>query len=119
MKKGFSLIEVSIAVCILALILAGMLEIFNQGSNAAKKSKDSAAAYSLAREKLEAYSFAPLPPDGTISENYGTIAEFPDFRRVTNVSDYLYPGELKQIVVTVWWNNDRDSQSFVTLKADY
>lgn len=119
MKKGFSLIEISVAVALLALILGGMLGVFWQGFYAAEKSQERTAAYNLAREKSEEYSRIPLPSNGTATEDYGAIPEFSDFKRVVNISDYLYAGELKQITVTVYWNNDQDSQSFVTLKADY
>lgn len=118
-KRGFSLIEISIAVALLALILGGMLGIFWQGFNAARRSQERAVAYSLAREKLEEYSGVPLAPNGSTTEDYGQIPEFPDFKRVVNVSDYLYPGRLKRITVTVFWNSDQNSGSFVTLKADY
>ncbi|MFH1339348.1 MAG: type II secretion system protein [Candidatus Omnitrophota bacterium] len=118
-KRGFSLIEISVAVALLALILGGMLGIFWQGFVAEKKSQERTIAYSLAREKLEEYSRIPLPANGTITEDYGSIPEFSDFKRVINVGDYLFPGELKLITVNVYWNSDQDSQSFVTLKADY
>lgn len=117
--KGFSLLESMVAVLILSLLLGGMLGIFWQGFKAAENSSKRTIAYSLAREKLEEYSRTPLPSNGAATENYGTINGFTDFKRRADVNDYVYPGELKQITVTVYWNNDANSQSFTTLKADY
>jgi prepilin-type N-terminal cleavage/methylation domain-containing protein len=118
MRKGFSLIEIVIAVGILALIVGGMLEIFQQGFGAAKKSQDRTIAYSLAREKLEEKSSVlPWPPAG---EPRALVSGFSGVEReVVVVSPYLGYNDLALISVTVWWDNGNQSQTFVTLKANY
>lgn len=121
MKKGFSLIETAMAIALLALIIGGMLEVFRQGFAAAKKSGARTIAVNLAREKLEEYSRVPLPSNGSPAETegYGDIVNFAEFRRTVDVSDYIFPAELKRISVTVYWNGDQDSLVFETLKAAF
>jgi len=118
MRKGFSLLEVMVSVVILSSITGAAIEIFRLGYRAAAESQNRTIAYNLAREKLEQYSGIPLNYSGS-SEGYGAIANFLNFRRVVNVNYYAYGSYLIQITVTVYWNNDRNSQSFTTLKASY
>ncbi len=117
--KGFTIIEVAVSIAVLSVILGGVLGMFWQGELSLKKSRENIAAYNLARERLEEYSNTPLASNGTTTEDYNFIVDYPQFKRVTVVSDYTYPGELKRINVTVYWNTDLSSLSFETLKADY
>ncbi len=117
-KRGFSLIEISIAIAALALISSGVIGMFGQGFSYLKKSKERSIAYNLAQEKLEEkLSLSPWPPT---SEIKATVAGFPGFyRQVITTSPYAGYSDLAQIRVTVWWNNDKEQQSFDTLKANY
>ena len=117
-KKGFSLIEISITTVILALICSGMLGIFTQGFNYLGQSKARTIAYNLAREKLEEYSRLPLSGDLNNTEDYGEITDFPSFKRVVTI-EVEASGKLIQIAANVYWNNNQENQSIVTLKADY
>ena len=113
-RKGFSLIEVSIAILILALIAGGMLEIFSQGFNEAKKSRERTAAYSLAREKLEENFRYPFPSDSSGADTRnGIVYNW----RLTVAGGPIHPKELKQLRVTVSWGTE--SYTLTTLKADY
>ena len=129
-KRCFSLIEVSIAVLILALISGGMLEIFFQGFNAAKKSMERTTAYSLARGIIEEYSdWDTLDKldgtyDGTVTN--GVYTNPPNQVSLSGVSytptltvadGPIHPDKLKQLTVTVSWGTE--SYTLTTLKADY
>jgi prepilin-type N-terminal cleavage/methylation domain-containing protein len=120
-EKGFSLIEVAVAVIILALILTGVTGIFWQGFAQAKKAQDDTIAMNLARERIETLSNASsLPTDGVIVEDYGSISGFPAFKRRTLVIDAgAVNGELKQIFVTVYWDADARSQTYPTMQTNY
>lgn len=120
-KKGFSLIEICIAIALLAIILGFMLKIFSQGYRYVRKSKLQTVACFLAQEKTEENSVWP-PPDGTgtHTEDYGSIADFPDFKRVVVIADDPIPtlpaGSLKQLDVTVYWQGERGQRS-LTLRT--
>jgi len=113
-QKGLSLIEISIAVVILTLIAGGMLGIFSQGFNAAEKSQERTAAYSLAREKLEESFRYPFPSNSSGTTTRDNIV----YNWTLTVSDDpIYPGELKRLAVAVSWGTE--NYTLVTLKADY
>jgi prepilin-type N-terminal cleavage/methylation domain-containing protein len=113
-REGLSLIEVSVALVILALIAGGMLGIFSQGFNIGKLSKEKTIAYSLAREKLEESFCYPFPSDSSGTTTRNNIV----YNWTLTVSDGpIYPNELKQLAVTVSWGTE--SYTLVTLKADY
>lgn len=125
--KGFSLIEVAVAITILGLIAGGMVAIFWQGSKVTDSSKKKVVAVSLAREKLEELSEDSVLPDNSGSDAYGNITGFTEFRREWNVywadlDGVLgpdYPGNLAQIDVRVYWNNNAENISISTLEASY
>lgn len=117
-NKGLSLIEVTVAVAILALVFGGMLGVFWQGFNTGEESKRRTIAYSLAKEGLERKStFSPWPPT---SESRAGVSGFSGFEREVAVTcPYLGNNDLARIRITVWWNNGSRNQSFETLKANY
>lgn len=115
-NKAFSLIEIVIAIAILALILGGMTAIFSQGYLYLRKVRYKTIALALLQEKLEEESH--WPPTSS-SEGYGSISGYADFRREVTVSDYLYPGQLKKVTVSVWWDSDKNSKSISTLVGNY
>lgn len=124
-KRGYSIIEVAISLALLALILSGMLEVFNRGFSAASKTKQSAVMYNLARQTLEQYSlFSAIPANGTYALA-AVILNSTTYNRTLDIADgpcvtgQLCPpnNELKQVTVTV--TTGTNTFSLVTLKADY
>ena len=115
-KKGFSLIEVSLAIAILALVLSGMLGIFGQGYLYLKKTRERVVAYSLAKEALERYyDWASLPLTGA---TYNVSMNGVNYNVNVTVSDGpVYPSELKQLNVLLTW--PAGNFTIVTLKAIY
>tara|TARA_B100000315_G_C14472777_1_gene539154 strand:+ start:622 stop:987 length:366 start_codon:yes stop_codon:yes gene_type:complete len=118
-RKSIGLIEVSVAIVILAIVTAGMLNIFSQGSSYIEKTHLKTSALNLGRQKIEELAGLALPLVGTTSESYGDIVDFPGFRQSWSVSEHIYPGQLREIIVTVFWANDNEQQSFTTLTANY
>lgn len=125
--NGFSLIEVAVAIAILGLIAGGMVAIFGQGSKVTDSSRKKVVAVSLAREKLEELNYNFVLPADSGSDAYGNITGFTEFRREWNVSwadlDGVlgpdYPGNLAQIDVRVYWNNNAENITVSTLEASY
>lgn len=117
-KNGFSLIEVAVALTLLALVSGGMLAVFNQGFAAARKTQQRTFVYSLAREKIEEkFATNPWP---AANETRLAVSGFAGFEREVVVScPYLGFNDLARINVTVWWDNGARSQTLETLKANY
>jgi len=113
LKRTFSLIELAVAVMVLMLVSYGIAVIFRQGYMALGRSRVDSVAVSLARERMEELSYpAALPAVATTIEGYGSIADFPQYRRETVVTSHLtYPHtghpagqlELRRIDITVLW----------------
>jgi len=54
-NKGLSLIESIVAIAVLVIIMAGSLQVLDQGSFSSLKTREQTVAYGLARETLEDY----------------------------------------------------------------
>lgn len=129
-NKSFSLIEVAIALALLALILGGMLEIFNRGFSSARKTRQRAVVYNLARGILEDYSdwdsldgldgsVDAVVTNGAYALNPATITlNNVTYTPVLTISDGpTFPNKLKRTSLTVTWAGG--SFTLNTLKADY
>ena len=111
--RGFTLIEILIALTMFAVIGGGLLQLFNQGLRTARLADDRAHAVLLARSKLtELQAFEFLQP-GTLSGSFAdgfrwqatlSLAETTD-RRVMR----LLPLETD---VVISWGEGADAQSF-------
>ena len=115
-NHGFSLIEVSLALAILAMVLSGILGIFGQGYLDLKRARERVAAYSLAKEALERYyDWASLPLSGaTYSVNLNGV----NYNVNVTVTDGpVHPSELKQLNVSLAW--PAGNFTIATLKAYY
>jgi hypothetical protein len=122
-RKSFSLIEVSTAVVLLAIITSGMLGVFSQGAKVVRRSANRAIAYNLAQEKIEEkfrWVASDLnPPQG---EAQGPVTGFEGFEREVTVVSYSDPPEvpvntdLVVITATVWWDSGNRSISLQTLR---
>jgi len=113
-KRGFTLIEVVIALAILAVGLVGILSLFPIGFDAARRSVNSTQAALYSREKLEQVKNAGFPSVGT------TNGTFPDplYTWSQNVTEPT-AGVLRKIDLTVKWQYGTRSyqQVFTTYVA--
>ena len=130
-KKGFSIIEVAIALGILALVLSGTFAVFTRGATAARKTRDSTVMYNLARQALEQYSdWAVIPPfNGIYVLPAVTMNNF-TYNRSLTISDGPCAGlppfppcppnnSLKRVSVTVSVTPGIAAFTLSTLKANY
>ena len=137
MKKinSFSLIEISIAIAIFAIVSVYMMRILDQGHYYSRRLKMRTIAYFLAQDKMEELStssyaalfntpnpdasascLAPCPSDCVVppDECRAPVAGFTDFSREVNVTcPYLGYNNLAKISVMVYWQGDKGERSFV------
>lgn len=126
--KGFSLIEVAIALALLALFFGGMLGIFARGAIASRKTQEHTVAHSLARAAFEQYaSWSAL--DGLDGSTDGVVTNGAYTLTVSTINNITYtpvlmitdgpifPLQLKQLSLTITWASETFTIS--TLKADY
>ncbi|NIO09622.1 MAG: prepilin-type N-terminal cleavage/methylation domain-containing protein [Deltaproteobacteria bacterium] len=117
--KGFTLLEILVAVTILSIALLGMAGLTAALMEGTGVSNRLTTATTLVQDKLEemtdqGYAFTPAT-DTTTTENYNTIAGHPWYKRVTEV-DVDNPGTMmKTVTVTVFWHSDSHSVASETI----
>lgn len=107
-SKGFTLLEVLVALAILAGALTTVVVVFNHHLSLVVKDREETTAMLLVRAKLEEPGFL------TTTATEGSFApEQPDmvWKRQTTPTDY--PG-LQRFVLTVYWQNGQRTLSLVT-----
>jgi prepilin-type N-terminal cleavage/methylation domain-containing protein len=122
-KDAFTLIEITIALLILAVGLVGVLTLFPIGFKAAGRAGDLTVATFLAQQKLE--EGKRLGYDG-VDVGYDTANAkvsfgnpYSDYQYEVSVHDTEPPEpDLKQVDVTVYWSTD-DSIALTTYIANY
>jgi len=121
-KKGFTIIEVIVAVFILAVGIVAVLNMFPLGIQMARSSQMASVAVHLGQEKIEEMlsdTYNNLI-EGTATEEYGSIPGFEGHKRKTNINCVNYenllevscdydltndPEPLKKIEVEVFWRS--------------
>lgn len=119
--KSFTLIELMVAVFILAVGITGILAIFPIGLDIGKSSQMTSVTAQLGQAKIEeivSKSYSELLVAST-TEDYGTISGFPSYKRQVSINyvyvdanKALYPDqssasdtEIKKITVKVFWKS--------------
>ena len=117
--KGFTFIEVLIAIVILSVGLLAIGALSGGVIRGNNLSRQLTVATILAQDKMEdirrlGYSNTPST-DTTTTEDYGSITDYPSFKRVTQ-TDVDNPGEnMKTVIITVYWKPDNRSVILKTL----
>ncbi|MCX5692896.1 MAG: prepilin-type N-terminal cleavage/methylation domain-containing protein [Candidatus Omnitrophica bacterium] len=120
-KKGFSLLELIIAIAVLAVGLVGVLQIFPIGLRASQRAGMMTKASFLAQNKIEDVklagfdAIAELPPKIPLS---GMDGDFEWAIKIDNVSleGVESQDDMRKVVVTVSWpeRNTARSKDFIT-----
>jgi type IV pilus assembly protein PilV len=111
--KGFTLIEVLIAIVILSVGLLGMASLTIGIIKGNLFSNQLTTATTLAQDQMEnvralGYNGTPSS-DTTETEGYNTIANYPYYKRVTVTDcDILNnpDAEMKMVTITTYWDSD-------------
>jgi general secretion pathway protein I len=120
-KRGFSLLELIIAIAVLAVGLVGVLQIFPIGLRASQRAGMMTKASFLAQNKIEDVKLAgfdaitELPPKIPLSGRDG------DFEWAIKIDNISLAGvesnnNMKKVIVTVTWpeRNATRSKEFIT-----
>ena len=114
-QKGFTLLEVIIAVAIMGASLAILLGAVNRNLVVASQSKNQSIAYALAQQKIGEIEMQGYPQVG---QEQGTFEEFPGFDWYVNVLPYdieQLGTEIRIVMVDIAW--DEGNQVFKVATA--
>jgi len=120
-QKGFTLVEVLVAMTILCVGLLGLASLTAGIMHANNLSKKLTTATTLAQDKMEAirnlgYGGTPST-DTTTTEAYGSISGYPGYKRVTTIDVDNPSVGIKKVTVEVYWESDTHSTKLETLLA--
>lgn len=102
--KGFTLLEVVIALAIMAGTLLTVISAFNHHLSVVARDRVESEALLLARGKLEELEMAPVE---SLQAHEGTFApDRADIAWKLTISPTLIPG-LRQLTITVFWDDKR------------
>ncbi len=113
--RGFTLLEVMIALAIMAGVVLTVISSFNYHLSVVNRDREETIAMRLARAKLEDPSFVK-----SVAEK-GTFApDWPGFAWKTEIQPANFPGvagQLNQLTMTVSWDDERRKLSLVQYVA--
>ena len=114
-NESFTLIELLIAISILAVAIVGVLAMFPTASRVAKSSQMISIANYLGQEKMEEESSRPYGEIsvGIATESYEEISDFKAYKRITEINYYDPLNStttdkdlgIKKIEITVFWKS--------------
>ncbi len=112
-KKGFTLLEILVAITLLAVALLGMAGLTAAVMQGNTLSNRLTVASTLAQDRLEdltklGYGNTAVV-DTTVTENYNTIPNFPFYKRVTTTDVDNPAAGMKTVTVAVFWAADAHS----------
>ena len=109
--KGFTLLEVMVALAIMAGVILTIISSFNYHLSVAARDREETVAILLARAKLDDPDFKKL------ENKSGTFApEWPDIEWSKETTPSEIP-QVTKLILTVTWNNKRSNLSLVQYQA--
>jgi len=106
-EKGFNLIEVLIATVILTIGMLGIASLTVGTIKGNKVGRDVTTATTLAQDKMEdivQQGYAALPStDETITEDFGSIPNFPNNKRIVLINVDTPATRMKTVSVQSYW----------------
>jgi len=105
---GFTLLEVMVALLIIATSFVVLLHTRNQSVTTADYAKRTTVATLLASERMSAIEQEDFPDTGEDSSNFGD--DYPEYRWKTSVSDTAYEN-IREVKVEVLWGEGSSERS--------
>jgi len=118
-QRGFTLLEVLIAVAIMSASLAILLGSVNRNLVIASQSKNQSIASSLAQQKISEIEFEGYPE---IGEQQGVFDEFPEFSWYLRVLPYdieQLGTEIRIVILDVFWDERNKVFTVATAISNY
>jgi len=120
-EKGFTLLEILVALSILSIGLLGMAGLTTSIIHGNTLSKKVTTATTLGQDRMEHFSrlgYSSTPStDTTTEENYNSIPDYPFYKRVSFIDVNSPSAGMKTITVTVYWNSDAGAVALQTILA--
>lgn len=107
-NTGFTLLEVMIALLIIATSFVVLLNTRNQSVITADYAKRATIATLLASERMSDIEQEDFPDTGEDSSNFGD--DYPEYRWKTSVSDTLYEN-IREVKVEILWREGTSERS--------
>jgi len=118
-ESGFTLLEITVAMAIIAIALTAMLNSQSQSLSLANEAKFSTTAALLAQSKMA--QFETMKPEDLVSDSGDFGEDFPYYHWEMNVNDITIPGAeksseyLKQVDLTISWGDVEQYQYHLRL----
>jgi type IV pilus assembly protein PilV len=118
--NGFTLIEILIATVIITIASLGVASLTVGIIRGNSFSKRLTTATTLAQDRLEQVKRLGYANAGTVAatENYGTIANYSGYKRVTSVANNSPASNMRIISVSVYWDSDKHSANVSTILSE-
>ncbi|MFH0995571.1 MAG: prepilin-type N-terminal cleavage/methylation domain-containing protein [Pseudomonadota bacterium] len=120
-NRGYSLIEVFIAMVVLSIVLLGMAGLINITVSINRNSAEKAVAITLAQDKMEEMitkGYSVSATNQTETEAYGDMVNYLSYRRVADIKIDKPDRDMKLITVDVHWNNDNRRVRLQSIVSD-
>src|SRR2546428_6290422 len=117
---GFTLIEILIAIVIISIASLGVASLSVSIIRENSTDKNTTTAISLAQDKMEEIKKLGYLNVSTSNgnENYGSIPNYPSYKRIMSIANDTPATKMKTVTVTVFWNSDARSIVVKTILAE-
>ncbi len=114
-NQGFTLVEVMVAVLILAIALLSMGTVTSTVIGGNAYSSEMTKATTLAQQGMENVEAQGYSSASSSTENYGSISGYSAYKRVTTVTSGSPATGMKSVTVAVFWDADAHSVALKTI----
>ena len=118
-RAGFTLIEVIVAIAILAISLVMIMQLFSGGLRASRASRDYTRAILHAKDKMEELHIKPVQGSGEFEDGFKWESEVYPFEEYEEKLENIDVNLLKVKVKVIWSNiaNQQKSVELMSLKT--